>query len=114
MRVDERTEISMTRHHLQSGVSGVERGRLLAKSNRTRTMGETKRRPITANRTATGVSSGAGLGRFVGRRRKWCAAATPARPPPHPPPPPPPCKGPSAKPPENPEHKQNPPSGPRG
>src|SRR5256885_6047677 len=89
MRVDERTEISMTRHHLQSGVSGVERGRLLAKSNRTRTMGETKRRPITANRTATGVSSGAGLGRFVGRGENGALTPHPQDPPSPPPPPPP-------------------------
>src|SRR5207302_5679344 len=41
----------------------------------------------TANRTATGVSSGAGLGRFVGRGENAARRPQPQDPPCHPPPP---------------------------
>src|SRR5256885_9017814 len=103
MRVDERTEISMTRHHLQCGVSGVKRGRL---------PGEVEPHAKNGRDEATAdTSESDGLGRFVGSRRKWRAYATPARPPPPPPPPPPPCPSPTFKPPEDHPHTAHPPWG---
>src|SRR2546425_7019940 len=82
MRVDERTENSMARHHLQSGVSGVKRGRL---------RGEVEAHAKALARRSDGRYSESDGDRGVLRRRtwsirrarrKWCAAATPARPPP--------------------------------
>src|SRR5437762_13828293 len=87
MRVNERTENSMTRHHLQGGVSGVKRGRL---------RGEVEPHAQTLARRSDGRNSESDGDRGVRRRRtgsirrarrKWCAAATPARPPCRPPPP---------------------------
>src|SRR5437870_13404100 len=81
MRVDERTENSMARHHLQSGVSGVKRGRL---------RGEVEAHAKALARRSDGRYSESDGDRGVLRRRtwsirrarrKWCAAATPARPP---------------------------------
>src|SRR5439155_26714137 len=90
MRVDERTENSMTRHHLQSGVSDVTRGRL---------RGEVEPHAQTLARRSDGRYSESDGDRGVLRRRtrsirrarrKCCAAATPARPPLPPPYPTPP------------------------
>src|SRR5947208_15725216 len=98
MRVDERTENSITRHHLQSGVSGVKRGRL---------RGEVEPHAQTLARRSDGRNSESDDDRGVLRRRtgsirrarrKWCAAATPARPPLPPPTAPPRCQTPSCKP----------------
>src|SRR5439155_25566929 len=81
MRVNERTENSMTRHHLQGGVSGVKRGRL---------RGEVEPHAQTLARRSDGRNSESDDDRGVLRRRtgsirrarrKWCAAATPAKPP---------------------------------
>src|SRR5256885_16943274 len=92
MRVDERTEISMTRHHLQGGVSGVKRGRL---PSEVEPHAKNGRDEATAD-----TSESDGLGRFVGSRRKWRAYATPARPPLPPPTAPPPFPALSCQPPE--------------
>src|SRR2546426_12671944 len=89
MRVDERTENSMARHHLQSGVSGVKRGRL---------RGEVEAHAKALARRSDGRYTESDGDRGVLRRRTWsirrarrkcCAAATAARPPLPPPPPPP-------------------------
>src|SRR5947207_6522835 len=100
MRVDERTEISMTRHHLQGGVSGVKRGRL---PSEVEPHAKNGRDEATAD-----TSESDGLGRFVGSQRKWRAYATPARPPPPPPTPPPPCQTARCKPPEEPHTHHRP------
>src|SRR6266566_1790393 len=81
MRVDERTENSMARHHLQSGVSGVKRGRL---------RGEVEAHAKALARRSDGRYSESDGDRGVLRRRtwsirrarrKWCAAAPPPKPP---------------------------------
>src|SRR5437879_10767221 len=101
MRVDERTENSMARHHLQSGVSGVKRGRL---------RGEVEANAKALARRSDGRYSESDGDRGVLRRRTWsirrarrkcCAAATPARPPLPPPTPPPRCQTPSCRPQEH-------------
>src|SRR5437879_9613852 len=90
MRVDVRTENSMTRHHLQGGVSGVKRGRLRGEVEpHAKTFGETKRRPIQRIGRRPGCppaqdlvdSSGAAKMLRGGHTRK-----TPTSPPPPPPP----------------------------
>src|SRR6266581_7796658 len=98
MRVDERTETSMARHHLQSGVSGVKRGRL---------RGEVEAHAKALARRSDGRYSESDGDRGVLRRRTWsirrarrkcCAAATAARPPLPPPAAPPRCQTASCKP----------------
>src|SRR6266513_5117267 len=79
MRVDERTEISMTRHHLQSGVSGVERGRLPSEVEPHAKYG---RDEATAD-----TSESDGLGRFVGRGENGARRPHPQDPPCRPAPP---------------------------
>src|SRR6266550_4126848 len=93
MRVDERTEISMTRHHLQSGVSGVERGRLPSEVEPHAKYG---RDEATAD-----TSESDGLGRFVGRGENGARRPHPQDPPCHPPTAPPRCQALSCKPQEN-------------
>src|SRR5207249_3068024 len=114
MRVDERTENSMTRHHLQGGVSGVKRGRL---------RGEVEPHAQTLARRSDGRYSESDGNRGVLRRRtgsirrarrKWCAAATPARPPLPPPTPPPRCQTLSCKPQDNLRPAAAPVGGPAG
>src|SRR6266513_2042916 len=79
MRVDERTENSMTRHHLQSGVSGVKRGRL---------PGEVEPHARTLARRSDGrYSESDGLGRFVGRGENGARRPHPQDPPCRPAPP---------------------------
>src|SRR5437667_10658426 len=101
MRVDERTENSMTRHHLQSGVSDVKRGRL---------RGEVEAHAKALARRSDGRYSESDGDRGVLRRRTWsirrarrkcCAAATAARPPLPPPAAPPRCQTASCKPQQN-------------
>src|SRR6266568_4767943 len=101
MRVDERTETSMARHHLQSGVSGVKRGRLRGEVEAHAKVWRDEATADTANRTATGVSSGAGLGRFVGRGENGARRLHPQDPPLLAPTPPPRCQTPSCKPQQN-------------
>src|SRR2546422_2265436 len=62
MRVDERTENSMARHHLQSGVSGVKRGRL---------RGEVEAHAKALARRSDGRYSESDGDRGVLRRRTW-------------------------------------------
>src|SRR5438552_16910851 len=102
MRVDERTENSMARHHLQSGVSGVKRGRL---------RGEVEAHAKALARRSDGRYSEPDGDPGVLRRRTWstrrarrksCAAATAARPPLPPPSRPPPPPAASSHPPQTP------------
>src|SRR5437763_13314132 len=96
MREDQRTESTMTRHHLQGGVAASNvvgfRG-----SRPARERWRDEATADTANRTATGVSSGAGLGRFVGRGENAARRLHPQDPPCRPPTPPPRCQTPSCK-----------------
>src|SRR5437879_10173763 len=114
MRVDERTENSMARHHLQSGVSGVKRGRL---------RGEVEANAKALARRSDGRYSESDGDRGVLRRRTWsirrarrkcCAAATPARPPPPPPPPAPPFPDAKLPAPRTPQTSHHPCCGPPG